>query len=765
MFCNYCGSENVNDAKFCNSCGKNIQPEPVNSAPDVINKLTLEDDKSVSVESNQSDIDKNSSKTTISMSDTVEEKRNYNKIRMIGAGIGFSIVFLSFLDSGGFVGAAIIGVLLGGLIGYLFAELLVQRSKTKQRKLNKEKKNLKEIKEQEILTSEESVDIVDILTNLVNFKGGKISRKTYVLNHIPIDKLDNAVKAYVPEKLSDNPIILHDESLGSSKTGFILTTKYFYCCLSKEGSYKKVKYAIPLNKITSIELKPDINIISSGINIIINNNEVGQLIQFDKKDIENICFVLKQLIKNSDKLKNIPLDLFKHTDKNKWIIEKDITPLKKEKTEKNIFYTVGKSIFFVVIFLVIVGIFIGDSSESSQLDYIWNAHLSKSGDENYAQFTDIKGEMIKKGTVSPSSMNTSAKDRLPAYLACYTYVMILSGIGDTESDICVYLISNPTRKTELVRYRGKEYMSHLESFMAEDDFKLQTDDIFKSDVENNIFDSQTISFNDLVNIIKDIDQLRLKVDDKNEVIFINDSYFILYTNKPKNKIVIGSTTNPPSNRDLIPLLISDWNKVYGDAVGEVKELNGQIIMTKWLRSDPKNPTTIQDFQKLIINYATLSTKFQNIFKPDSTLGLKTNQLASKKESKNYSQKTSSTPIATVTRTYEDGLSAKFAGPKKIIGLYFNEDKDKDFWSGCDNPIKERVKITSVTIKDQNLITEFNTNATKWGRNKSFQIILSSLPNSDRWLSTTLIKKGAIVNITARGCGSGYFPTAQSIENI
>jgi len=50
MFCSYCGSENANDAKFCNSCGKEAILEP--STP--VEKTNVEDIKSVIVESNQS---------------------------------------------------------------------------------------------------------------------------------------------------------------------------------------------------------------------------------------------------------------------------------------------------------------------------------------------------------------------------------------------------------------------------------------------------------------------------------------------------------------------------------------------------------------------------------------------------------------------------------------------------------------------------------------------------------------------------------------
>jgi len=276
MFCSYCGSENVNDAKFCNSCGKNIQQEPVNLEPDIIKQPTLGDDKPIPTDGNQSSIDKSSSKITVSQIDTVKAK------------------------------------------------------------------------EQGILTSEESTDIVEILTNLVNYKDGKISRNTYILNHIPKSKLDNAARVYVPETLSGNPIVLHDETaFGNSKIGFILTTNFFYSYLSKKDSFKKVKYAIPLNEITNIELKPNISKISDDIDLIINNQEIGRFNQFDKKDIKNICFILKQLIQNPNKLQSIPPDLFECIDENKWVIEKEnfedntVNKIKSKLTTKNIMIFLG----------------------------------------------------------------------------------------------------------------------------------------------------------------------------------------------------------------------------------------------------------------------------------------------------------------------------------------------------------------------------------------------------------------------------------------
>lgn len=105
------------------------------------------------------------------------------------------------------------------------------------------------------------------------------------------------------------------------------------------------------------------------------------------------------------------------------------------------------------------------------LNDIWNAYTNYPGNAvRGTKRINVKGKIIKQGTVPPSAVNSSAKGRLPAYIACYDYVSVISGIGDFEGDMCIYYINNPTRGTHAVMWRGKEYMSQLESSMASDGY-------------------------------------------------------------------------------------------------------------------------------------------------------------------------------------------------------------------------------------------------------------------------------------------------------
>jgi len=154
-----------------------------------------------------------------------------------------------------------------------------------------------------------------------------------------------------------------------------------------------------------------------------------------------------------------------------------------------------------------------------------------------------------------------------------------------------------------------------------------------------------------------------------------------------------------------------------------------------------------------------------IFISDLSLGLQAKQLPSQQEATTPSLGTIPSPIVNETKTYDNGLSLKLtAGSRKIVGLYFDGGEDKDYWLGCDYPIKEKVEIKSVTLEGRYRITEFEGSSKEWD-NKKYYLNLSTLPNSDMWLPTTLIKKGTIVNVISRGCGSGYFPTIQSVEAL
>jgi zinc-ribbon domain len=103
------------------------------------------------------------------------------------------------------------------------------------------------------------------------------------------------------------------------------------------------------------------------------------------------------------------------------------------------------------------------------LDKIWHAFVDRPG--NSGRWLNVQGEIVKTGTVSPKAMATSFEGRLPAYLACYDYVMVVDGLGDTKSDMCIYLIVNDARGTQAVMWRGKKYMSELESAMRDGDFQ------------------------------------------------------------------------------------------------------------------------------------------------------------------------------------------------------------------------------------------------------------------------------------------------------
>lgn len=107
----------------------------------------------------------------------------------------------------------------------------------------------------------------------------------------------------------------------------------------------------------------------------------------------------------------------------------------------------------------------------SVVDKIWDAYIRHPGNADQGiRWVNVTGKMIKQGTVSPSAVNSSAQGRLPAYLACYDYVLVISGVGDTDADLCIYYIDNPTRGTSSIMWRGKKYMDQLGAHMVSDSF-------------------------------------------------------------------------------------------------------------------------------------------------------------------------------------------------------------------------------------------------------------------------------------------------------
>jgi hypothetical protein len=134
-----------------------------------------------------------------------------------------------------------------------------------------------------------------------------------------------------------------------------------------------------------------------------------------------------------------------------------------------------KQSFIIVIIAITFGISACSKSGSGAaksddqiLKQIWRDYHSIPGNQG-ADDRNEKGRIVKRGTVPPSAMNSSVQGRLPAYLACYDFLMVTS-FGDSNADMCIYYISNPSIGRSSMQWRGKEYISQLEQFMRNDGF-------------------------------------------------------------------------------------------------------------------------------------------------------------------------------------------------------------------------------------------------------------------------------------------------------
>jgi len=115
-----------------------------------------------------------------------------------------------------------------------------------------------------------------------------------------------------------------------------------------------------------------------------------------------------------------------------------------------------------------------DSRSGSQerlVEEIWRGYQKAPGNRGTGiKEINVRGRLIETGTVPASAMATSAIGRLPAYLACYDYVMVISGMGDTEANMCVFYIDNPSRGTYSVAWRGRQHLEQLRGIMRSSEF-------------------------------------------------------------------------------------------------------------------------------------------------------------------------------------------------------------------------------------------------------------------------------------------------------
>ena len=110
-------------------------------------------------------------------------------------------------------------------------------------------------------------------------------------------------------------------------------------------------------------------------------------------------------------------------------------------------------------------------SEKSILDEIWANYMKSSGANDSGEgYLELQGHLLKKGSVPPSALNSSVEGRLPSYLACYDYIFVLPGLGDSKQSMCVFYISNPKRGTVGVKWKGRQYLGDLEQMMISNGF-------------------------------------------------------------------------------------------------------------------------------------------------------------------------------------------------------------------------------------------------------------------------------------------------------
>ena len=143
-------------------------------------------------------------------------------------------------------------------------------------------------------------------------------------------------------------------------------------------------------------------------------------------------------------------------------------PVEDAKSNKR---TIRNSLGVFLAVVLYVGFQYFSPSESSIIDRIWQAYTTYP--DNVVKGIsriEVKGHLIKKGTVLPSALSSSTEGRLPAYLACYDFVTVMNGMGDMKTNLCIYYIENPSRNTHGILWRGKEYANQLESKMNNDGF-------------------------------------------------------------------------------------------------------------------------------------------------------------------------------------------------------------------------------------------------------------------------------------------------------
>ena len=100
---------------------------------------------------------------------------------------------------------------------------------------------------------------------------------------------------------------------------------------------------------------------------------------------------------------------------------------------------------------------------------------------------------------------------------------------------------------------------------------------------------------------------------------------------------------------------------------------------------------------------------------------------------------------------------------QLYSVHFYENVDDFYWDVCTPPRTERLKISDVQFFWRSEIESFKVSFGKFGEETFHIADMVDLPESRKWILSTLIKKGKKPKITYRGCGSGAITYLVSIE--
>lgn len=100
---------------------------------------------------------------------------------------------------------------------------------------------------------------------------------------------------------------------------------------------------------------------------------------------------------------------------------------------------------------------------------------------------------------------------------------------------------------------------------------------------------------------------------------------------------------------------------------------------------------------------------------------------------------------------------------RLYSIHFYKNVPEDYWNLCTPPRTEALKISDVKFSWRNEIDQFQISFGRFGDEVFHVAEIVDLPESRKWILSTLIKKGRKSQITHRGCGSSAITYLISID--